>query len=269
MTIQIFTNGESRLCIDPMERGFHYGDGLFETMAIKQGEVPLWRYHWQRLSSSCERMGLPQPDQEKLEQRIASFCKGQDRAVLKLILSRGKGERGYRIPDNQQPGQAFYLSDWPDYDVSYSQKGIRVKICKTPLGMNPVLAGLKHLNRLEQIMARSEWQDDKFQEGIMLNAAGDVIEGTMTNLFWVKDEQIFTPDLSQCGVFGIMRQQILERIDELSMQIKIVSQPLDVLKNADEIFLTNSLIGVWPVQSIEDKTYAVGTITKKIQQLVQ
>lgn len=268
MSVQVYVNGVSRLCLDPNERGFHYGDGLFETMAIRQGAIPLWSYHWQRLAEGCQRLKLPVPDQTALEEKIDRFIKNHPRGVLKLIISRGKGERGYRISESQDPTQVLYLNPWPDYPLHYSEQGVHLKICATPLSMNPVLAGLKHLNRLEQILARNEWQDDIYQEGIMLNTAGHVVEGTMSNLFWVKDGQLYTPDLSECGVLGIMRQQILEKMNELERDIRIVAEPMTSLLQADEIFITNSLIGVWPVQAIEDNKYDVGQLTKQLQSLV-
>lgn len=268
MNVQVYVDGISRMWLDPQERGFHYGDGLFETMAVHKGSIPLWAYHWQRLLTGCERLKLPLPDQAVLEDKIARFIKDNEQAVLKLIVSRGNGERGYRIPATEAPTHALFLNPWPDYPDHYRQQGVRLKLCDTPLSMNPVLAGIKHLNRLEQIMARNEWQDDKFQEGVMLNTQGHVVEGTMSNLFWIKDEQLFTPDLSQCGVLGIMRQQILEKIQQLTLNVKVVTETVEPLLQADEVFITNSLIGVWPVQSIEDKIYEVGRITKQLQSLV-
>ncbi|MDH5182085.1 MAG: aminodeoxychorismate lyase [Gammaproteobacteria bacterium] len=268
MTVQVYVNDISRHWLDPLERGFQYGDGLFETMAVRQGELPHWLYHWERLVAGCERLNIPVPDQAALEDKITRLIRQQAKAVVKLIVSRGNSTRGYRIPPKQNPTQVLYLSPWLDYPAHYAEQGIHLKVCRTPLGMNPALAGIKHLNRLEQILARNEWQDEKFQEGVMLNTSGHVIEGTMSNIFWVKAGQLYTPDLTECGVLGITRQRVLEKTKENGMDVRIVRQHIDSLYEADEVFMTNSLFGIWPVQSIEDRQYTAGPITQLLQNLV-
>lgn len=265
---QILINGDVASTLNPTERGFQYGDGLFETMAVQAGEVPLWRYHWQRLGQGCERLQLPLPDEQILLSELQKLTQGEERAVLKLIYSRGVAERGYQFPAKQAPTRVLYRSAWPDYPADHARAGVRLKICQTRLGLNPYLAGIKHLNRLEQVLARNEWQDDSFQEGVMLDTAERVIEGTMSNLFWVKAGQLFTPDLSDCGVLGIMRQRVLEEAEKSGLSIRLVSEPVDTLFAADEVFITNSLIGIWPVNAIEAQQFRIGPVTQQLQQLV-
>jgi len=154
---------------------------------------------------------------------------------------------------------------WPDYPEEYRKLGVPVRWCETRLARQPRLAGIKHLNRLEQVLARAEWRDE-FAEGLMCDTEGQVIEGTMSNLFLVQKGTLVTPDLSQSGVAGVMRAEVLEQADRLG--IPHVLQPVSVgmVEQAEELFLTNSLIGIWPVARLEAQHYAVaGKITQTLQ----
>jgi len=248
-----------------LDRGLHYGDGLFETMAVRDGGIPLWNRHWQRLQQGCQRLQITSPDKALLETEIATLARGYGQAVMKLLLTRGQGERGYRIPAQAQPNRYLFLSSWPDP----VNTAVRLHVCETRLGLNPALAGIKHLNRLEQVLARSEWQDPQIQEGIMLDQNGCVIEGTMSNIFWARQQRLYTAELSQCGVAGIMRELVMEATQTLNISIQTGLWPLSEMMQADEIFITNSLICVWPVRYINNKEYIPGPITKKLQQHLQ
>ena len=248
-----------------LDRGLHYGDGLFETMAVRNGTLPLWDRHWRRFQQGCRRLHMTPPDKSLLETEIGSLAQGHERAVMKLLFTRGEGERGYRIPDQARPNRYLFLSAWPEYDVDPADSKVRLHVCETRLGSNPVLAGIKHLNRLEQVLARSEWQDPQIQEGIMLDQRGNVIEGTMSNLFWVRGERIYTPELSHCGVAGIMRELVIEATQTRKLSLQTGLWPLSEMMLAEEIFITNSLICVWPVRYINSKEYATGPITKRLQ----
>ena len=263
--IRMMCNG--RLSDDTrlLDRGLHYGDGLFETMAVCKGRIALWERHWQRLLRGCQRLHITSPDKSVLESEIDSLIQGQERVVLKLILTRGQGERGYRIPPQVVPNRYLFLSAWPEYDVDPDDRQVRLHVCETRLGLNPALAGIKHLNRLEQVLARSEWQDPQIQEGIMLDQQGHVIEGTMSNLFWVKQQRLYTADLSQCGVTGIMRELVIEAAQSLKLPLQIGLWPLSELLSAEEIFITNSLICLWPVRYINNNEYTPGPVTNRLQ----
>jgi len=157
---------------------------------------------------------------------------------------------------------------WPDYPQQNRREGVQVRFCTTTLARQPALAGLKHLNRLEQVLARNEWQDAQIAEGLMLDENGNVIEGTMSNLFMLQDDILYTPDLSACGVAGIMRETILELARNTDMTVRVTNITKDHLCEADEIFLTNSLIGIWPVNRINKQTFAVGEISRRLQMLI-
>lgn len=182
----MLVNGEQHDTIAIMDRGFQYGDGLFETIEVRANQPIFLEQHLKRLNADSKRLYLPQIDVDLLHSEIHQLCQNVGNAVLKIIITRGSGGRGYRQPDVIQPTRILSLYPFPDYPKSYYFDGIVARICKTRLGLNPDLAGIKHLNRLEQVMARAEWNDAAIQEGIMLDFNGRVIEGTMTNLFYVK-----------------------------------------------------------------------------------
>ena len=266
MTILI--NGQATDHISARDRGLHYGDGLFETLAVIDGRCPLWDRHMQRLQNGCQRLQLPIPDLAMLQAEAKSLIENKTRAVLKLIISRGEGGRGYRYPQPTQTTRIIMQHPWPDYPAQNWQEGVQVRFCNTTLARQPQLAGLKHLNRLEQVLARNEWQDTEIAEGLMQDENGNVIEGMISNVFMVQNDILFTPDLSHCGVAGIMRDIILELADTEGITISITNISWQQLLKADEIFLSNSLIGLWPIKHLHGQNYLVGEISRKLQQLI-
>ncbi|MDP2902926.1 MAG: aminodeoxychorismate lyase, partial [Methylovulum sp.] len=205
-------NGECRTHIEITDRGFQYGDGLFETIKVINRQPVFLDLHLSRLQAGCRRLYIPFPDFQTLTFEAGMLCKrscADSPAVLKLIITRGSGGRGYKQPDLIQPTRAFSLHPFPEYPSTFYADGIVARFCGTRLGLNPALAGIKHLNRLEQVLARAEWNDTAIQEGIMLDVNDHVIEGTMTNLFYIKDNTLYTAALAQTGVAGVMRNIIM------------------------------------------------------------
>ncbi len=267
----ILINGESKNHIEISDRGFQYGDGLFETIEVRDGQAVFLERHLERLSSGCRRLYIPCPDTDLLRFEAGKLCRewtrGQhsSRVVLKIIVTRGSGGRGYRQPDTIQPTRVLSLHPYPDYPKIYSEQGIVARICMSRLGLNPALAGIKHLNRLEQVMARAEWNDTSIQEGLMLDLNEHVIEGTMTNLFYIKNNNLYTAILTQTGVAGIMRGVIMMLAVDCGLSVIEHVFTKDVLLSADEVFVCNSIIGIWPVKQIERTHFSVGPITSNIQ----
>jgi len=260
-------NGESKQSIECSDRGFQYGDGLFETIEVLNSTPVFLQQHLQRLIDGCHKLLLPIPDKALLRKEAFEITQSSKRAVLKLIYTRGSGGRGYRQPETAQPTRLFSLHPSPEYPENYSQVGITARFCNNPLGLNPSLAGIKHLNRLEQVIACAEWDDVNIQEGIMLDINEQVIEGTMSNLFLIKDDVLYTPRIDNCGVKGVLRDIVISIAH--SHHIKVVEKEIgqqDVLL-ADELFITNSIIGIWPIKQLEQQHYNTGNITKKLQQL--
>ncbi|MGZ5027878.1 MAG: aminodeoxychorismate lyase [Methylobacter sp.] len=267
----ILINGESNSHIDISDRGFQYGDGLFETIEIRNGHAVFLERHLERLNSGCQRLYIPFPNSDLLRFEVETLCRrsiggtGSSRAVLKIIITRGTGGRGYRQPDAIQATRVLSLHPYPDYPEIYRERGVIARICACRLGLNPVLAGIKHLNRLEQVMARAEWNAPDIQEGLMLDINGHVIEGTMTNLFYVKNNCLYTATLAQSGVAGIIRGIIMAISADHGLSVTEHVFTKDELLSADEVFVCNSIIGIWPVKQIETQHFSVGPITRSMQ----
>ena len=260
----MLVNGEQHDTIAIMDRGFQYGDGLFETIEVRANQPIFLEQHLKRLNADSKRLYLPQIDVDLLRFEIHQLCQNAGNAVLKIIITRGSGGRGYRQPDVIQPTRILSLYPFPDYPKSYYSDGIVARVCKTRLGLNPDLAGIKHLNRLEQVMARAEWNDTAIQEGIMLDFNGRVIEGTMTNIFYVKNCQAFTAPLNLCGIAGVLRGWILEQIPVMEHDFFIQD-----LSAADEIFVCNSVIGIWGIRELNGQIYSANKITQNLQLMLE
>lgn len=257
--MKMLVNGKQGDTVAVMNRGFQYGDGLFETIEIRQNTPIFFERHLQRLDTDSQRLHLLKLDLDLICAEAKQLYENAGNAVLKIIITRGIGGRGYRQPDEIQPTRILSLHPFPDYSQSYYD-GIVARICNTRLGLNPSLAGMKHLNRLEQVLARAEWNDNAIHEGIMLDFNERVIEGTMTNLFYAKNGELFTAKLSLCGIAGILRGWIFEQINVIEHDFY-----LENLHQADEIFVCNSVMGICGVQQIENHIFKIGEITKNLQ----
>lgn len=266
--MKILINGESGESISVLDRGFQYGDGIFETLAVADGEPLLWERHLRRFFHGAARLGIRAPAGELLRREAGQVCQGAGRGVLKIILTRGVSGRGYAPAADAAPTRTVGLLPWPDYPAGYRADGVSGQFCHTLLSRHNVLAGLKHLNRLEQVLARAELKNG-CAEGLMLDESGHVIEGTMTNLFIVSRGVLKTPDLIRSGVEGVMRGLVLERAASLPLDCRVAALKREDILDADEVFLTNSLIGAWPVRRLEAREYAVGRITRRIQDAIR
>lgn len=265
--VTLLVNGVAADSVSARDRGFQYGDGLFETIAIRGGAPLLWERHLQRLMAGAVRLGMPPPETTLLRAESDRLCRGVERGVLKIIFTRGISARGYRPSGPVSTTRVLSLSPWPDYPPSWAREGVEVRLCRMRLASQPRLAGLKHLNRLEQVLARAEWGDE-YAEGLVCDESGNIVEGTMTNVFLVEGDTLRTPDMTRCGVEGVMRGVVLAQAERLGVVCRVGPVAATQLDRADEIFLTNSLIGLWPVRRIENRSYAIGQITRKIQEAI-
>jgi 4-amino-4-deoxychorismate lyase len=244
--------------LDPLDRGLQYGDGLFETMAVRDGYARFVDWHLERLAEGANRLALPIPERDRvLGQIAAAWPKGQ--GIVKLIWTRGPAGRGYRPPAQVEPTCIAAGFEWPAWPAAAWSEGIRLRLCRTRLARNPVLAGVKHLNRLEQVLARAEWDDERIAEGLMLDTMGQVISGTQSNVFAVIAGRIVTPTLDQCGVAGVMRRAFCDWSARRGCAVAERSLLPEELETATEIFVTNALIGAWPVRELEQRRLPAGS----------
>ena len=151
--------------VDPADRGLAYGDGLFETMASVDGRIRWLDYHFERLERGCRRLAIEAPDRALVEGEIGAHCPRSGRAIVKLIVTRGPGERGYRPPDAPKTTRILGFLTWPEYPTANYTRGIRMQVCALRLGVSPALADLKHLCRLEQVLAHVELRGATWSKG--------------------------------------------------------------------------------------------------------
>ena len=262
MTARIRVNGIAGDTVSALDRGLAYGDGLFESVRLVGASAPLWSRHAQRLTTDCRRLGLPAPDAAQLWREARAVSEGLPVSVVRISLTRGVGERGYAPPASPQPTRVVAAFAPPLLPADIHTRGVAMRVCDLRLAEQPRLAGIKHLNRLEQVLARAEWSDPAIAEGLLRDTHGRVISATMANLFAVVDGVLLTPPLDRCGVAGVARAEVLAA--HPSAQLRELT--LATLESASEIFLSSSVRGIVPVHTLGERTYAVGTLTRQLQQ---
>jgi 4-amino-4-deoxychorismate lyase len=242
------------------DRGLNYGDGLFETMLLKDAAIRFLTQHLARLSSSCARLGIHYPGDESIRRELAELTKDHREAVVKIVLTRGVGGRGYRPDARATPTRIITLHDAP----AVFDTDIAVRWCEMRLARNPALAGMKHLNRLEQVLAQREWSDNQIEEGLMLDYEGELVCGTASNVFLVRGHELVTPDLRYCGVRGVMRGQVMQAA--MTLGISVHEEPLwpDDVASATELFVSNAVRGIRAVVSLDSITWSRGPVTQAL-----
>lgn len=263
----IWINGKKQEHLPVRDRAVQFGDGCFTTGRILQGKVVEQTAHLMRLQTACERLLIRNLDWQKLSQEMERAAATQEEGVLKVILSRGAGGRGYSASGCEHASRIIMLSAYPAHYHQLRQTGVKLVPSTIRLGRNPLLAGIKHLNRLEQVLIRTELEQTDADEALVLDTQGMLVECCAANLFWRKAERVFTPDLSQAGVNGIQRQRIMRLLAAQGIEVNEVSVPLQALEEADEVFITNALMPVLPVSQIENRFYRSRALFNRLSEL--
>jgi 4-amino-4-deoxychorismate lyase len=235
-------------------------------MHVRAGRPLNWTHHYRRLAADCETLALVLPDERDVLAEIARASPGE--ATVKLIVTRGAGGRGY-APMRLPPTRVVAAFAPPNFPESLARQGVQVRRCALVLSEQPRFAGAKTLNRLENVLARAEWSDADIHEGLLSDAAGHVIEGTMSNVFAVKDGRAATPGLARCGVIGAQRERVRELLAAEGLECTERDMGFEDLIGADEVFLTNSLIGAWPVARFGERHWTPGPVTRRVQTLIE
>lgn len=256
-------------------RAIQYGDGLFETILCDKRELLYWQQHYQRLQSSSAKVKINCPDEHLLLADIKTLLDNIEQSsnntyVIKIIVSRGASERGYLFDKDSRETRIVVLSaldtDYSAFTTGQLLNG-ELYLCEQQVSINKNLAGLKHLNRLENVLARNEWANSATNtiiDGLMLDANAHVIEGTMSNLFAIKHRRLITPDLEYSGIKGVMREVIIDIARHNEIDVSICDITLEELLSMDECFISNSLIGIKAVDRIADTSYQSDKLTKLI-----
>ncbi len=251
------------------DRGLHYGDGLFETIACRDGKPRFLGDHLERLTLGCERLAIELGPRGGLIEDIARLAAGKARALVKVLVTRGPATaRGYAPHGDERPSRIVLRYGWPAEDPRSSEQGVTARIADFTLAENPRLAGLKHLNRLEQVLARAELVGSGLAEALLLGRSGCLVSGTMSNVFVVSGSRVATPRLDRCGVAGVMRRVLMRAAAASGIAIEEARITRQDLEAADEIFLTNVRIGIWPVRALGPRELGAGPLTRQLQHLI-
>ena len=265
--ILVQIDGQAATGIDVSDRGLHYGDGLFETIACRGGQARFLDLHVQRLAEGCARLAIQYADFAALAAQIRSVAALQSESIIKLIVTRGSATaRGYGAQGDEVARTVLLQYPWPPQDPAAWERGITVRSAHGRLGENPGLAGLKHLNRLEQVLIRAEWTDPAIQEALVFSSSGRLVSGTMSNVFLVSDGRIMTPAITGAGIRGVMRRVVMGEAQRRGLEVSEAVLDAAALAAAAEIFLTNARIGIWPVRVLDGQPRFVGPVTRQMQQ---
>ena len=264
-----FINGIQENKISIADRGLAYGHGLFETIRVSKGAAALLEYHIVRLLKGAKIIGVT-ADRKLIEKYINQLLEAYPgEGIIKIIVTAGSSQRGYF---HDKKNDTYYVAQWfpaVAIEPSLRKKGIALKYCKHRLPHSPILAGIKHLNRLDQIIARSEWSEE-FHDGLVLDLDDNVIECTSSNIFVYKNGVWMTPQINRCGVSGVMREYLISKlIPDTGDDIMEVNLPLEVFLSSDEVFICNSINGIFPVVSVENLCkFPSGFATEKINKVL-
>ena len=251
------------------DRGLQYGDGHFTTLACQGDTLLCWDQHLRRLAAAGERLGIPAPDPVRLAAEARLVSAGLDPGVVRITVTRGDGGGGYAPPAEPCARRVVAARPWPADLPRRRREGVRLRTCRTPLGINPALAGLKHLGRLEQVLARRELVGTGADEGLMLDIEGRVVEAISGNLFLVSGDALITPDTARCGVAGVMRERIREHAGTIGWAYTERDVSLAELGDATELFVCNSVFGIQPVREWDGRPMPLGPVAPRLQALLE
>ncbi len=260
--LECLLDGEISTLLPTSNRGLNYGDGLFETLVVHNNRPRHWQAHMDRLGAGCERLGLRMPPQSVLLREVQTVSAGNPNVVVKIVLTRNGEARGYMPEENSDCARIVSAHLYPLGLEELASIGIDARVCDLRLAIQPALGGIKHLNRLEQVLASAELRQSDAAEGILLDREDHVTCAISANIFLVKEERLLTPRLDRCGVRGVIRSQILTAFGHRCEQRRIL---LDQFLEADEVFICNSVKGVIPIIAIDEQAFEIGPVTREVQ----
>ena len=260
----MLVNGQVADTVSALDRGLAYGDGVFRTLRTQSGQPLWWPDHYAKLAADCAALALDCPDEAELHSEVCRVAEA-NQGIVKIILTRGIAARGYALPPRQAPTRVVLSASLPDYAHAATPDTVVARWCTLRLAQQPRLAGIKHLNRLENVLARAEWDDPAIFEGLLCDDSGMVISGVMSNLFWISHGELFTPDLSACGVAGVARTRLLRAATRLGIPTHIGRYPPAAILAADEVMICNSVIGLRRLARLDDVAWPAAGWTEQLK----
>ncbi|GAA0783323.1 MULTISPECIES: aminodeoxychorismate lyase [Pseudomonadati] len=271
---QVWVNQQTTINVSPFDRGLAYGDGVFATMrtypkSAPQSGIMLLKLHLARLAQGCERLHINWGPSETLISHLSDLAQQYPNSCIKLLLTRGVGGRGYQAPEQANITEITSVHEIPIHYQTWQKQGVALATSKIKLAQQPLLAGIKHLNRLEQVLIKSQQLPDGFNDWLVYDTQDNVIEASMANIFIVKAEQVFTPAINQAGVSGVMREAVIEALLSNGVDVRIQPLSLNDIVDADSIMLTNSLFGIINVIKVDKNSYQPWANTIAVAQKLQ
>ena len=266
----VLVNGVRDAGVSVLDRGLQFGDGLFETIACIKGRPRFLPLHLERLEFGCERLAVAAPNLDEIRAEVVQLARDVERAIVKVLVTAGEAvARGYARSGNERATRITLRYAWPHEAVAQLHDGVMVRTLTLRLGENPRLAGLKHCNRLEQVLARAELATDaRLAEGILFSSSGNLVSGTSSNVFLARESCLLTPRIDLCGVAGVMRRVVLREARQVGIPTRECELRAQDLHSADEVFLTNARIGIWPVRALDARELPPGPVTRHLQSVL-
>jgi 4-amino-4-deoxychorismate lyase len=264
MSVSKLVNGQPAETINLADRGLQFGDGVFRTIKVMHGEPIWWARHYAKLEHDCATIGIAAPSEATLLADIEQL--NPDIHTLKIIVTRGETARGYVAPADLSPNRIVQIAPLPAYSPELATQGVTLRTCATRASWQPALAGIKHLNRLENILARREWCDAAIFDGLMFDRDDHLIEGVMSNVLVLLDGVLCTPDLSESGVAGVCREMTMLAAQRLGIPTVVCKIKREQLPTAQALWVCNSLAGLLPVVALDDWRWPVSALQRDLRE---
>lgn len=268
MATVCLVNGREGAMLDPLDRAAQYGDGVFRTLRLVDGQPRWLDDQLARLAVDAARLGIAAPAEAVWRADLEQLAGRLSTGVLKLVLTRGTGARGYRPADAVLPTRIVMHDPTPPTSDHWPAAGLHVRLCEWRLAEQPRLAGIKHLNRLENVLARAEWDAPEIHEGLLRDAAGRVVSGVMSNLFLWREGGLQTPRLDRCGVAGVTRARLMRRAAEAGIAVEEGDYGLDEVLAAEAVMVCNSVIGLRRVTRLGSHIWPHSTHSERLWSLI-
>jgi len=252
MTSRWLVNGKADALVAPTDRGLLYGDGLFETLAFHHGHCRLWSLHMARLVEGCRRLGLPRPDIDLLAAESRELLGDGNSAVIRIAVTRGSGGRAYFPPDNPELTRILMRRALPGQLESMRARGLDMHTSTIRLEAN-LIGGLKHMNRLEQVLIADECARHDAAEALVLDAAGMIVEGLAGNIVVVRGDRLIAPGPHPAAVAGVGLEWLRRHPDSALEERPFAAAEL---AGDDALWVINSVRGPCPVRSLDGRELA-------------
>ena len=262
-------NGKAGSSISIFDRGFLYGDAVFETILVKEKKPINIKFHLKRLNKGISNLKIKNFNEDALKNQIKKALKDQKNCILCINISRGIAKkRGYDIELANKPNIVITTTRIPKYPNSYYTHGVKTKFAKTKISRNFNLDNIKHSNKVDNIIATSEISKS-YPEVILCDDKDNIIEGTSSNIFFIKKNEFYTPKLNNVGVDGIMKKIIISTLKKNKISVKTLNIKKNSINNFDAAFFCNSIRQIWNIKSINDIKYKKNNLIKKLRMLLE